>query len=93
MFVFKIVIAIMVLYVLPSIISYRFMQKAYYHPKGRWLGIIPHAIDIMLTFAPIGNLIFIFVVYFIENGWKHSKYIDRANKIANFFRPRKSFKK
>lgn len=93
MLVFKIVMAIMVFYVLPLIISYRFMQKAYYHPKGRWINIIPHAIDVILTFAPMVNLIFIFIVYVIENGWKHSKYIDRAGKIANFFRPRKSFKK
>ena len=73
---------LILIYVFCCYISYKFMQKAHYHEKGRWTHSKPNHKDVVFIFIPIFNFIFAFD-YFL-GFWKKEEYRDEMT----FFKPK-----
>ena len=76
------------LYLLPCFLFYKAMQKAHYHPQGRWRNIKPNLVDVFLVLCPIINIIFYASV--VSDGWKSNEYKKESN-AEWFFKPKKSY--
>lgn len=50
---------ILIIYIASAYKFYTFVQKCYYHPLGRWNNIKPDVIDILYTFTPFINTVFV----------------------------------
>ncbi len=74
-------LAITITYLLSVYGAYKFVQKSYYHKKGRWSNLSPEKIDTTMIFIPGVNTIA--TIDCITGGWKHYKY-----KKTNFFKPK-----
>lgn len=63
--------------------SYRLTQLIYYHPKGRWRSSEPEGVDVFITFMPIMNTIWVFLIF----RWEKDCYRGELT----FFKPNKPF--
>lgn len=65
--------------------AYKFVQKVYYHPDGRWNLIKPDRSDIIAIFTPFLNWGLCYDL--LMGNWKRED-----KRRVSFFEPRKSFK-
>lgn len=58
-------IILSVVYIFNVLYIYFWLQKAYYHPKGRWNTISPNIGDICITLTPVANTFFnLFILFY-----------------------------
>lgn len=78
------IIILLVVYLLSCYADYKWIQKAYYHPNGRWNHIKPTKVDVFYTFCPILNTTLVLVNIF------HSPYEQsiKPEKEIEFFKPK-----
>jgi len=79
-----ILIAILI-YILSALVVYKYTQKAYYNPEGRFYGDQPDRDDIVMTIIPVFNTIAAFTVVF--NGWRNPN--TKKSTSEKFFKPKK----
>ncbi len=83
-------LAIVLFYVIPAYLAYKYIQKAHYHPEGRWRHIKTCSSDILVILTPGLNLGIMFVLSC--GGWSDGvrKPSDKENRsLAEwFFKPR-----
>lgn len=72
-----------VVYIITIIFSFKWVQKVYFHPHGKWYGRENKIcfIDYFMVFCPFGNLFLIF------DNWEHRIYRKKSifytNKYEN----------
>ncbi len=57
-----------IIYIFSTIASYKFIQKAHYHPDGRWTSTHPSKSDRITIFLPVINILI--AIDYLTGGWK-----------------------
>ncbi len=79
-------IIFIIIYSVSVYYNYNWIQKAYYHQKGKFRYFKPAYIDILFVICPLLNILISIFMFFDD--WKHKDYKDKIT----FFEPNKPFK-
>ena len=78
------IIILLIVYLLSCYYNYKWIQKAHYHPDGRWLNSKPNFMDLFFTFWPFVNTILTLSNLF-DSPYKQTV---KSKKEITFFKPK-----
>lgn len=82
------VLILLLLYFIPMIYNYKFVQKEYYHPEGKEYGGKPELYNYWAVFCPVYNIL-TFIFLGLPKSWKADRYV--VKKDREWFKPKKPF--
>lgn len=77
------IIILIIAYIVSVIGAFNFVQHAHYHKQGRWLGMGPDILSLLMIFMPPFNLVL--SIGYLLGMWKDDEYQD-------IFKPKKPLK-